>query len=687
MELIDREARDWSAVERHIAGAASGPDCDDLIDQLTEEVFDQPASRQCAAAMRWALERAQSVLTRRSAALALALAADGNDRAAVDALTAAFRSASTNSFLAASVLSALALLASRNALARAELNVILLQIDVRTVDASYNRYLLISAAKAIGLLLDRSIDGALHSQLDNLAQVDDSAVQAEARFQLALTSFAHALLSPDKTTLIDRLCDSRAAFFRADVSEEQRPDASMFVHLLDTLIAFRLNPSGGDVEQHVDSLQKYATRWAPRVGGYQSDLSTLRAIRVLGITDALRRAAHSAAGARSWIDFYQAVIGLAAVYSVIRDSERSLGGRNAEAFSAIGEAVVAPALGPLLSREVSRERLLRILDQWTATEGNVEVTRGLRALMDAASIHDVSVARVTDSSALNSLAVRLGRPVPHIVEGFFAALASGTIDQWTSQVGFPRVSLPIDRPGLYGGDPNVDETVRLLLRHLRERLGQYEPRKWMRIVSSLEAVVGHVNYIRNSLPEYTRCAEDGGKGQAASEHDLQESLFHALQMQFGRSAIYEGARVGGGRTDAGLNFPECQIPIEVKHEFKLIERQHIHANYLMQADIYAGATDRVAMLLILDLRSSNATSHRLKRTKRSQAGAPFDLDALYRLKDGFWIDELTPDSQIEHPEHKAVIVGLVPGNRPLPSSTTVYSRRPGDAPRRSRQAK
>jgi hypothetical protein len=56
--------------------------------------------------------------------------------------------------------------------------------------------------------------------------------------------------------------------------------------------------------------------------------------------------------------------------------------------------------------------------------------------------------------------------------------------------------------------------------------------------------------------------------------------------------------------------------------------------------------------------------------------------ALYHLRDSFRVESLPADPEIPNATSKVVIVGLVPGNRPLPSSMSTYSRRPESARRK-----
>src|SRR5205085_7880504 len=102
------------------------------------------------------------------------------------------------------------------------------------------------------------------------------------------------------------------------------------------------------------------------------------------------------------------------------------------------------------------------------------------------------------------------------------AIEEGDVEGWVRRLGLATAALPIDRPGLYGSDPAVDETVRPILESLRARLGPCPGRLWLRLVQALEEDVSFVHYVRDVLPPYTLCTEDGGLGQGASEDDLQK---------------------------------------------------------------------------------------------------------------------------------------------------------------------
>jgi hypothetical protein len=70
--MHESEAPSWEEVEAYLHAAEPGPGTDDYIDELTERVFEAPNTADAAQALAVALDRAQTHLTRRNAALALA---------------------------------------------------------------------------------------------------------------------------------------------------------------------------------------------------------------------------------------------------------------------------------------------------------------------------------------------------------------------------------------------------------------------------------------------------------------------------------------------------------------------------------------------------------------------------------------------------------------------------------------
>jgi hypothetical protein len=678
---------DWAALEAQLGGTLDREELDDLIDELTDRVFRTGGSPAATPCLIKCARRASSPLSLRSAALALAISAPADDAVPVDVIADAYRAAAAHSFLAPSLLDALGLLALRSSLARAELSALLLRL--RRDDS---RHLLVKGAQLIGRLDALRVDADLRAQLDEFSAAQDPAVQAEARQQLALIILADALLAEDRAQLEVRLIAARAAFARAEMSEEHRPDAAVFVGLLDMLLAFlALSTDPGRVAGDTATLGAALQRCMESLGthdwhGYRSEEQTFRALHIVHIADALHRAAQAAGWAEEWTNLAAALEELARLHAQVRGRVAPVfeDGRIPAALAGIADAVFAASLGPLLSRVVQKRRLARITSDYILANGDDEVARGLRALEQAAAVMAFDTDAVLSAQLptdLSELAAQVGWPADVLLAGMVDAMRERRINRWAEEIGLASLPLPIERLTLYGDDPAVDEVVRPLLHQIAGQLGDYPLPKWTRLVDVLVSLVKFAHFVRDRTPGYVVCEEDGGLGQGASERDLQDHLFEALRWEFGQSAVYELSRSGGGRPDTGVVFSECRFPVEAKHEFASIAPEHVRETFLPQSDVYATAADQVSFLMILDLRGGNAAAHRGRRRASGKGSDPVEVVGLYHLRDSFRVESLPADPDIPNATRKIVVIGLVPGNRPMPSSMSTYSRRPSSARR------
>lgn len=655
-----------------------GAGTEDALDVLATSALATPTDPALAPALLDGFGRAGSTLTKRSVGLALALHARRDDTAVIDALFSAYAGARTDPFMASAFLEILGLFSLRSPLVRYRLCVELLSPAVRN-----SRYLAIKASKVVGWLYDAASDPGLLELIEQLSEDDDLAVRAEALYQRALLSVVDMLRAPTRAGLQERLIAVRAAFARAQESEEHRPDAAVFVLLLDMLLQFGLidAPSAAAIDQLAQLnarlrhllVAKRTHDWH----GYVSDAETLLNLRVLAVADALVRAAKLIGKAEDWTNIDWAFIELAGAYALINaPSPKSTYHIQLDtALREVAPTIMAPTLGAPLTWAVGRRRLALVTERYIRTHGEDDISIALCALLQGVGEAPPPLAAIVETR-IASLARLADESVIEAATGLFAALENGTIQQWSATHGLPGATLPIDKPDLYGGDPTVDFAVRSVLEQVRDRLDGYPRQQWYRFVEAATSMITFIHNVRDDLPPYMRCKEDGGLGQAASERHLQDDLFITLRREFGRGAVYERRRVAGGRSDTGLEFPECSFPVEVKAEYTSVARAHVHGSYISQSDLYATARDRLGFLVILDLRASNADGHRSRRHSAARAGHREDPVSLYTLRDGLWVDTLPADTEIVDPQAKAVIVALVPGNRPLPSSTTHYSRRP-----------
>jgi hypothetical protein len=493
-----------------------------------------------------------------------------------------------------------------------------------------------------------------------------------------------ALLADESVSMIEALQEARAAFDAAEAAEEHRPDSAVFRQLVDMVLALFDLPASPAARASAIATAADAVR--QRLGdlaqhdwhGYRSPRADVVATRVLATAVALERATSAAALADHWIRLDESLEELAALYLTVRGTgRRDAKYRLDAALGAIADVALIPALGAVVTRAIGHVRLHAVVQDRVAKHGPEDAIAGaLTVLQRVVGETPPPILAAEDQRRLTSLAESAGVTPHALIDGLVTATERGEVGEWVREMGLPSPLLPIDFPHLFGADPAADEVIRALLRDLRSRLrGTYRRHTWEQMVEVLASIVHFARYVRDALPGYTRCAEDGGKGRDASERDLQDDLFRSLDMRFGLGATYERQKHGGGRPDTGVEIGGCRFPIEAKHEYNDVSAAHIRASYIVQSDLYAAAGDGVAFLVVLDLRTTNAAAHRKNLSRQIRTAQTRQPVSLYSLGEGFWIDSLPPDPQIRDAAEKPIIVGLFPGNRPLPSSTTTYSRR------------
>ncbi len=681
-------AFDWSNAVTRLNSATPSPETDRFIEEVVNTALPSGLPEATAFFIK-ALEIADNVFVRCRVALALSSIATDDDVPSVDALANIIKRNCQDEFLYIGILKALGLLAERSALANAEILPILLRL--KPTDSPF---LLIQAAKIIGRLESVRDTLGLRKKLAELGQSNDLGVQAEVFQQQALLALADALRTKELVELGSGLQEARLLFIRAQASEENRDDASAFVLLLDLILEFfNLKNSNRDTvatsiaEKSEALLALVSNPYAQSWYGYRTKIEQLLMLRILHISNAFKRIAEAVAQSDIWTNFDEALVDLAATYSLMLTKNEGEFGQLDSSISDIAPNIILPRLGPVVMKATGRVRFEKVIERYVAVNGENEVARGLRAIYDEALKRGYAVEGSIDEDTLATLseeAKRWGETPDFFLNSFLNAIENNGIKNWAEKHNYSTSALSIDNPALFGNSPQIDIAVRKIFESVKSQLEDYPQQQWNRFMEVCEAIVQIVHLIRDDLPLYALSASDSkegqpGKGQNADERDLQKDLFQRLRLRYGSAAEYEVSPIGGGRSDIGLKFAECEFPIEVKAEYKTIEHSHFHDSYVAQPDIYASMRDRVAFILILDLRATNSgqipkrRNHKDKATEKVPSSEIFKL---YSLEESFWVDGLSIDPQVQDAKRNAVVFGLVPGNRSKPSSMTYYSRKP-----------
>lgn len=681
---------DWPRLKSHLDEAIKSSETDAFIENKILTALPSDSSTALPTLIS-ALEVAKSVFVKGRISIAISLTAPSDDSDSVSALMKIIEESRHHDiFLYSRILKAMGCLAKHNHLAHAQISLILLQLQ-----PTDSPFLLIQAAKVIGQLESHRKTMGFREILEKLSRADDLSVQSEAFQQRALLALTDALLQNNLFDLRRSLQEVYISFQKAKASEENRDDATVFVLLIDLLLEiFNIGSSNHNavartIAKKEESLREFINN--PCRDSLRLDFEQLLMIRVLDIASSCRRISESTSNSEEWTNFDDALVNLASVCVLLKAKKEIEMIDLDKAFENIFPNIFVPKLGPILKRAVGRARFKKVIDNYLASKGEDSLSQGLRYIYDSAIENEYSEleSNSINNSTLGNLRKEIekrGEDPDFFLTDLTEALAKGDTETWLKKYDFQVNTLSIDHPELFGNDPQVDEAVRNLLIGIRERLRDYHDNKWSRLIKVCETIAVVVHQIRNELPPY--CLSDqapsgkkGGKGQHADEHDLQNDLIRYLKSFFGNHVSYEPTRIAGGRSDLSISFEDCEFPIEVKAEYRCVSRTHIHERYIAQPDTYASVRDRISFLMVLDLRDSNSGQTVKQRAYKQKPDAQktsknASTYSLYSLRESFYVDGLSVDPQISDAQSKAVVVCLVPGNRPRPSWLTNYSRKP-----------
>lgn len=671
--MSHRKGESWNDVVRAIETQDAGPDLEEMIDALAADAIESPSPDQVDALLA-ASGLATRPLTQRSLALALAVASEPSNPRVVDALAEQFRAVQQDVFLGPAILDALFLLACRDPLARTELAGILYRISKHE-----NRFLVGRAAEICGLLLQQGWCTELRTKLQEFSDSPDVLAASEAQFHLACVELADIRQADDRSSVLDALRRACSSFRGVEIAEESRPDAQVISQLVTLFLVISEQSDEVEINRRISEIRT-ACDGLPSWPGYESPAYSIFLSHADRTIEALVDAHRTASEACRWLDIRTALLRLSETMAVLANC--SLG----TLFASLGAAVsqltgisISPKIGSVLAREIGKERIAAAIQD--AECNDQESVAALTALAELLNLAESDRSLISESARfqLAELGRVTGQAPEKILSGLNNALQDGNVGPWVESLIPGRVLLPVYLAEPYGADPTVHCATVAVLEQLRKTLVNYDSSCWRHLVKVVEAILQTAHRIRDDLPDYCLCQLDGGKGQTASEADLQNDVFNDLRRRFGNRCTYERTRIAGGRSDSGVRFEEAEFPIEVKHEFQHVTRDHIRNNYLGQAADYAGSRQRVSFLLILDLRASNAAGHK-DNLKKSKKGTPsIQETSLYTLKESFWCESLPVDATIANAQPNVIVVGMFPGNRPRPSSRTGYSERPRTA--------
>jgi len=215
--------------------------------------------------------------------------------------------------------------------------------------------------------------------------------------------------------------------------------------------------------------------------------------------------------------------------------------------------------------------------------------------------------------------------------------------------------LPFKTGSIYG-----EQVYLALSLEIDSLLTNYDQERKMAFLKILEEVIRYarltfVDNDKSRFPFLYSKLETNGKGQDASEQDLQESMISFFEhSQIADGLGHERAKfVDGGRVDILYQKDIITIPIELKKSLFRPDQAALEQNYIAQAQTYTSGYDQLGIFVLLELSD-----------KAKEPPANF--------KDWFRIHHLKPSTNLAVNYPDFVISVVIPGNRTGPSSKSTY---------------
>ncbi|WP_345951312.1 hypothetical protein ABDD95_07730 [Mucilaginibacter sp. PAMB04274] len=491
-----------------------------------------------------------------------------------------------------------------------------------------------------------SLNVDMIDRITNLSDSPNGDVSSQAYYFLGLHKFTSGVGADDRNSLIVLLNEALRLFQASAESVENRVDAVCFV----SFVRFNLSLMYNDHQAMMtafatfkDELRKYAMYALT-----ETDFTIQ--YRIFQQVEIIKQIMEHASGADVWLELKPNIEVLMQLQAGRIDHLTS-DSVNAGMLSAIN--------GQLLSRLEESAFLFNLANE----------KRRLAALKDYSSDSDLVafISYVIDLFPPTSDAPVENLELLAILSGFAGSDEGLTLYQQIQQkdISLEKAisSLLEQQASVYKsfktGSIYGEEVLISLMSSIDQSLPDYAGDKRQAFMNVLEEVIRYarVTFVNNDKVrfKFLFSESDGGKGQTAIEQDLQDSMLIYLEhSKIADGLEHEKAKfVDGGRVDILYKRDVLTLPIELKRTFLRQDKTSLEVNYIAQAQTYTAGYDQLGIFVLLDL------------SDKTKAPPP-------NFKDWFQIHHLSPSTLLDLNYPDFIVSVIIPGNRTLPSSKSMY---------------
>lgn len=493
------------------------------------------------------------------------------------------------------------------------------------------------AAKIVGVAFSHWRDKELVEVLRELAQLE--AVRPEAAFELGMAALAEAMDIAESNAAATAFREARDWFGESNRVSEHRPEASLYIDILDLLLRFysgaasaSFGPVSARVQQHAFELHAWSGGSGPPwLGARQTEAACWSALAsaVAGLAGSLDKP--------SWWEPVAVIEGgLLSVYSAGRSILRR------DQHGGV-EAIVRPRIRASVATQAGQAHLVHAWLQQNAAHEWAAEARDLIAQIDAFIEQSGSPKNPPEAaSARTSLSAIIARSnIPEEQRDVLFGVVANS------------VSLQLDN--LTGSEADVIERC---CKKARGHTDYSANTNGTRLFDTV--LLWLVRFVFNRL-ELTKGDDPTGAylferddGSLPHEDELQQDFFRWVATYAAGSDL-EPKNIASGRADIRLRSGPERLVVEVKREVTDCSFDALFKSYAAQTTDYQNVSIQLGVLLVLDLATPN------------REGTP-------HLKSLF---EMRYVRRYGESQSRLILIVKVPGRRKRPSDLTKLAQKQG----------
>lgn len=512
----------------------------------------------------------------------------------------------------------------------------------------------IKALKLLGYCYDFQPDDLIAEEIQRYTGVENLAVKAEAHFNLGLVYFHDAFHANDRESLEQCLTEAFSLFENVTNAVENRTDAELFSIIVQCYLE-ALSPAAfpNKISKQVQKARKILMERLLLLGEMDTQVKEAAEFYLIQLLILLDRWVELLTSATRWPEIHPPMSELAEVYSTIRRFMDTNGFEGA-AYRSTYEIVMLPKIRSEFIRVQEIKSKLRSLlndPYWSGFASPDEVEFYELVLREIEGIPIPKEEAVADPYLERILVAAKETPLKYGIEHLEAqGLAK-------YEAFFQALEAQFQNERTVHGQGVHSQICKDIVNQVENGL-QESFWTWQCFHHALNAIINYSRQIYNlSVPDakFLIAKEHGGKGQDASEKDLQDHFYKSKGLLEPRFKIRrEESEAVPGRVDLFLEYPdEVCFPIEVKCESKDISQGSLR-QYLPQPQYYASATAPIGFLFVLDTTPKP------------------DEQSIKHISDYFYVEKHQPDT----PRKTIyVVVVIFPANRKRPSDLTWRRRK------------